>query len=256
MLPGLTQGQRILSTIAGNTERQQAFARTGAAQGQVLFQPGDLLRVTGQRQLGFGFHRVGQTQHRQRHARLGQLADGLQRLGPIGQEHTVETFIGGQCADPYLHLGNDPEAALTTQHHFAQIGSGRRGRKGGNVQRSGKGFQGPAGEQLLDPPIAQRLLATGAAGDPTTQGRQLPRLREMPQGVTTGAQLTFHLRSAGARAEGGHQALFVEVQQAIHAGQGNRHHRPCGTRRVDVTGHRGAAAIRNQAQVLFMGEQQ
>ncbi|MOA05233.1 hypothetical protein D3C78_1248240 [compost metagenome] len=78
----------------------------------------------------------------------------------------------------------------------------------------------------------------------------------MPQSVTPGAQLTFHLRPTGTGAEGGQQALFVELQQAIHAGQGNRHHRPRGNRRIDVAGHRGAPSIRNQTQVLFMGEQQ
>jgi len=121
MLTGLSQGQRILLAIAGHAEGQQALAMPGAAQAQVFFQPGDLLWMTGQRQLGFGLHRVGQSQHRQRHPRLRQLPDGLQRLVPTGQKHTIETLIGRQRADPHLDLGNDPETPFATQHHFTQI---------------------------------------------------------------------------------------------------------------------------------------
>ncbi|MNO54953.1 hypothetical protein D3C76_454340 [compost metagenome] len=146
VLSRLFQRQRVLPTIAGHAEGQQALARTGAAQFQILFQPGDLLRMTGQRQLRFGFHGVGQAQHRQRNARLSQLADGLQCLGPRGQKYTVETLIGRQRTDPHLDLGNDPETALATQHHFAQIRPGGRGRKGWNMHRPGEGFQRSASE--------------------------------------------------------------------------------------------------------------
>lgn len=62
-------------------------------------------------QLGHGFHGVGQAQHRQRHARLGQLAGGLQGLLPVRQEDAVEALVLGQRRDPHLHRGNDPEAS-------------------------------------------------------------------------------------------------------------------------------------------------
>ncbi|MNF85168.1 hypothetical protein D3C84_675550 [compost metagenome] len=237
MLPGLAQGQGILPPVTGHAKGQQAFARAGTAQGQVLLQPGNLLRMARQGQLGFGFHGVGQAQHRQRHAGLGQLADGLQGAVPVGQEHTVEAFIGRQRADPHLDLGNDPETAFAAQHHFAQIRAGRRGRERRDFQWPDEGFQGSAREQLLDTPVAQGLLATGATGHPAAQGRQLPRLRKMPQGVAPCAQLTLHLRPGGTGAEGGQQALLIEIEQATHARQGHGHHRPCGQRRVDVPGH-------------------
>lgn len=78
----------------------------------------------------------------------------------------------------------------------------------------------------------------------------------MPQRVATGAQLAFHLRATGAGAESRQQALFVEVDQAAHPRQRNRHHRPRRVWRVDVPGHRRAAAVGNQAQVLRLGERQ
>ncbi|MNP03141.1 hypothetical protein D3C76_950160 [compost metagenome] len=78
----------------------------------------------------------------------------------------------------------------------------------------------------------------------------------MPKGITAGTQLAFHLRPGGARAEGGQQALLVEIEQAVHVRQRHGQHRPRGRWRVDVSGHRGAATVRNQAQVLVVGERQ
>ncbi|MCY1337696.1 hypothetical protein D9M69_235310 [compost metagenome] len=206
--------------------------------------------MAGQGQLGFGLDGIRQAQHRQRYARLGQLADRRQRLVPARQEHRIEALVLGQPADPHLDLGDHPEAPFRAKHHFAQVGAGRRGREGGHLQRPGEGLQGAAGEQLLDAPVAQRLLATGAAGHPAAEGRQLPRLRKMAECVAAGTQLALHLRAAGAGAEGGQAALLVEVEQAVHALQREGQHRPGAGLRVDVPGHRGAAAVGDDDHVL------
>ncbi|MNO54952.1 hypothetical protein D3C76_454330 [compost metagenome] len=78
----------------------------------------------------------------------------------------------------------------------------------------------------------------------------------MPQRVAFRSQLTFDLRPTRAGAERRQQALFIEVDQAVHPRQRHRHHWPLRIRWIDVAGHRCAAAIRDQAQVLFMGERQ
>ena len=78
----------------------------------------------------------------------------------------------------------------------------------------------------------------------------------MPQGVAFGTQLALHLGATGTGAERGDQALFVEVEQAVHVGQGHRQHRARGRRRVDMSGHGRATAIGNQAQVGTVGQGQ
>ncbi|RMS60550.1 hypothetical protein ALP65_04687, partial [Pseudomonas aeruginosa] len=250
----LAQRQSVLPAVAGHAEGQHALALARAAQRQVFLQPGDLSGMAGQGQLGHGFHGVGQAQHRQRHARLGQLAGGLQGLLPVRQEDAVEALVLGQRRDPHLHRGNDPEASLRAQHQFAQVRSRRGCREGSDFKRPGEGLQGPAGEKLFDPPVAQRLLATGAAGDPATEGRQLPGLREMPERVAQRTQLALHLRAGGAGAEGRDQALAVQIEQAVHALQRDRQYRPPRGLRIDMAGHGSTAAIGNQLQVAGVGQ--
>ena len=75
----------------------------------------------------------------------------------------------------------------------------------------------------------------------------------MPQGVTTGTQLAFHLRTIGTGAEGGDLALLVQVEQAAHALQRQAQHRLVTGLRVDMPGHRGATAVRNQQHVVLDG---
>ncbi|MNZ47272.1 hypothetical protein D3C78_649800 [compost metagenome] len=78
----------------------------------------------------------------------------------------------------------------------------------------------------------------------------------MPQGIAAGAQLAFHLRAVGAGAEGGDQAVLVQLQQAAHVFEGDGQHRFVRSRRIDVPGHRGAAAIGDQQAILLLGETQ
>ncbi|MCY1358072.1 hypothetical protein D9M69_445890 [compost metagenome] len=78
----------------------------------------------------------------------------------------------------------------------------------------------------------------------------------MAEGVATGAQLAFYLRAIGTGAEGGDLAFLVQLQQAVHARQGEGQHRPLAGLGIDVASHRSAAAIRNQHQVAFDGQGQ
>ncbi|MNS93100.1 hypothetical protein D3C72_1272560 [compost metagenome] len=73
----------------------------------------------------------------------------------------------------------------------------------------------------------------------------------MAEGVATGAQLAFHLRAAGAGAEGGDQAFFVQFEETVHALQREGQHRFVARLRIDMPGHRGAAAVGDQHQVAF-----
>ena len=250
---GLFHRERVLRAVAGDAEGQHALAGAGAAQGQVFFQPGDLPGVAGQGQLGLGLDGVGQAQHRQRHARLHQGADAGQSLLPAGQEHGKELLLLGQPGDPYLDLGDHPEAPFRTEDQLAQIRAGGRGRKGRDLQGAGESLDLAAGKQLLDAPIAQRLLTAGTAGHPATEGRQLPGLREVAEGVAARAQLGLHLRAIGAGGEGGDQAALVEIEQLGHALQRQGQYRLLGLNWVDMPGHRGAAAVGDDDHILLTG---
>ncbi|MNQ68896.1 hypothetical protein D3C85_834670 [compost metagenome] len=253
---GLLQGGGILGAAAGNAEGQHALAGRGAAQGEVLLQQGDLPWMTGQGQLGLGFDGVGQAQHGQRHARLGQAADALESLFPVGHEDRVEILLLGQPADPHAHLGDDAETPFRAQHQLAQVRTRRRGWESRQLHRAGESFQGAAGEQLLDAAIAQRLLAAGAAGHPAAEGGQLPGLREVAQGVAAGAQLALHLRAAGAGAEGGDEAFFIQFEEAAHALQGEGQHWFVAGLGIDMPSHRRAAAVGDQYQAALSGQGQ
>ena len=67
----------------------------------------------------------------------------------------------------------------------------------------------------------------------------------MTEGVAARAQLGLDLRAVGAGAEGGDAAVLVQVEQLVHALQRQGQHRPRRGGRVDVSGHRGAAAVGN-----------
>ena len=75
----------------------------------------------------------------------------------------------------------------------------------------------------------------------------------MPQGVALSAQLAFHLRTIGARTEGGNQAVVVDLDQLAHARQRQGQHRFVAGLWVDMASHRGATAVRNDDQVVLAG---
>src|ERR1035441_5285763 len=113
------------------------------------------------------------------------------------------------------------------------------------MQGADRCFETPAREYLLDPPIAQGLLATGACDHPAAHGGVFERLRKMPQGVAVRAQLRLDLRSRRASAETRELTLRVQVQQPVHAAQVERQHGPLTDRAIQMPGNTGATRVRN-----------
>src|SRR5450756_2643076 len=124
------------------------------------------------------------------------------------------------------------------------------------MQRADRCFEASAREHLLDPPIAQGLLATGACDYPAAHGGEFERLRKMPQGAAVRSQLRFDLLSGRARAETRELTLRVQVQQPVHAAQVERQHRSLTNRAIQMTGNTGATCVRNHDPVLEMREVQ
>ena len=75
----------------------------------------------------------------------------------------------------------------------------------------------------------------------------------MAEGIALRAQLAFHLRASSTGAEGSDQAVVVDLDQLAHALKRYRQHRLAAGLRVDMPGHRGATAVRDNDQVLLTG---
>ena len=77
--------------------------------------------MAGQGQLGLGLDGIRQAQHRQRHARLGQLANGQQGQLPRREKHRIKTFLLSQAGHPHLDLGDDAKAPFRAHDQLAQV---------------------------------------------------------------------------------------------------------------------------------------
>ena len=155
---------------AGHPEGKHGLASAGTAHGQVALQHGNGGFAAGEFELGIGFHSVAQAHHGQLHLALHNLAHGLDAYFPVGEEHNMERLPLEQGSNPDFHLGDNAHPTLGSHEHLTNIGAGRRGGKGGDVERTPQGFDATAGKHLLDAAVAQRLLATGAARHPAANG--------------------------------------------------------------------------------------
>ncbi len=230
---------------AGCAYQQQAFAVLAAAPGEVALQQPDQRLVPGQSQRGQRFRRVRQAQQRQRQARLRDRAHRGLRLFPVRKKQRMKRFALGQRRDAHAGFGEDAEAAFGSEHHFAQIDAGGRGRKGRDQQRALGRLDAASGEQLLDAAVTQRLLAGRARGDPAAQRRILERLRKMTEGVALRAQLRLQIRTGDAGAEARQLRLAIEFDELRQPRQVDGEHRLLARGRGQVAGDAGAAAVGN-----------
>ena len=250
---GLADGGTHVAARATGAQQQQAFAAGAAAPAEVALQRGDQPLVSGQRQCGQGLGGVGQAQHGQRQTGLGQCAHRFLRRFPVGKENGVELLARRQLAHAHCRLGDDAQASLGAEQHFAQVGTGRRGRVGGDVPGADRSLHVRAGQQLLDAAIAQRLLAAGARSHPAAQAGVFERLREVAQGIALGPQLRFQVGPEHAGAEGGELRAAVQVLQLRQPRQADGEDGRGAAQGVDVAGHAGAAAIGNHLRAAVAG---
>ena len=254
--PGLNQGVAGGAGVGCHPQHQHAFARATAAPGQIALQPGDQACVADQSEVGFGLYPVGQAQHGQGQFALHQLAH--RRLGcvPVREKQGVKALVLRQRRDPQRGLGQNAKAAFRAQYQFAQVRPGAGRGQGRDAQRAQRRLQPPAGKQLLDAAIAQRLLAAGARHHPATHGGVLKRLRKVTQRVALCAQLRLHQRPRRARAKGCQLAGFVQVQQPVHTGEIDGQNRPLAYGTIQVPGHTGATSKRDHDPVALLRQVQ
>ena len=231
--------------IAGDADQEHHGSLADLAHLEVALEPGDQLFVPGQRQLGFGFYLVRQSQHRQAQVGLRQCAHRFDASLPMGEEHGVEVFVRGQRANAYRGLGDQAQAAFRAHQRLAQIGPGTGGRQASDGDATTRGRQSRAMKQLLDAPIAQRLLAAGARHHPATHRGVLITLRKVAQQVTVRLELCIHHRARCARFEGGEPVARINVLEPVELLETQVDDRPIARRHIEMTHHAGATTPGN-----------
>ena len=106
----------------------------------------------------------------------------------------------------------------------------------------------PACQQIFNAAIAVGQLTARSRGDPSTECREFPRLREMSQGITLFPESPFQIGTAHACFECGEVAGNVEIDQAIHAAEINGDSGGICRSRIDMPDHAGTSTIGNQAR--------
>src|SRR6185369_14972935 len=104
------------------------------------------------------------------------VAGRLEGARPVRQEPGRDRLDAPRRNDPDGRLGQDAGPALRPEGELAEVGPGRRGRVWRQLERAGRRLESAAGEQVLDPPEPDRLLAGRASRHPAAEGRALPRL--------------------------------------------------------------------------------
>ena len=120
--------------------------------------------------------------------------------------------VGGRHR-PDGRLGEDPEPTLRAEDELAQVGPGRRGRVGRQVERSGRRLEPAAGEQRLDPAEPERALARRAGDDPAAERRVLPGLRLVAEQPAPRPERRLEGRTGDPGAERRQTARLVEGEQ-------------------------------------------
>ena len=111
--------------------------------------------MAGEREVHRGFGWRAEADHRERVPALRNPANGDKGALPVGKEHGVKVFAGRNRHHAHNRLGQNPQAALRTQHHLPQVRSGRRCRKGRELERSYWRLYISAYKELLDPAVAE-----------------------------------------------------------------------------------------------------
>ena len=182
-------------------DEQEARLRADPAEAEPRPQGPDAASVAGQGEEGRRFERGREPDHRQRQPRPADVAGGLERARPVGQEPGRDRLDARLRYDADGRLGQDSEPALGSEYELAQVRTGRGCRMGRQVDRAGRGLQPAAREERLDPSEPHRLLAGRAGRHPAADGRALPGLWEVAQRQAVWRERGLDVRPERARPE-------------------------------------------------------
>jgi hypothetical protein len=188
-----------------------------------------------------------EAEHREREAHRGDLPHRGDGRLEVGEEDAVDLLARRERRDADGRLRDHAEPPLAPEDELAQVGPGGGGGERRKVEAPRRRLDAPPGEEPLDPPVAERLLAAGAGRDPAAERRELERLREVPERETARAQLRLEVGPLHARAERRQPARLVEREEPREAREVDRDDRLVRGDGVDVSRHARPAAVRHEA---------
>ena len=156
--------------------------------------------------------------------RRAPVQDPPARVEPVGERPEAE---GGSALDrwhavqPEAGAGDDAERAFAPDEQLGEVGAHRGARRaaGADVAAVGERDVEPD-DHVLDLPVARRVLARAAARQPSADGRQLDRLRPVPdRHAVRPPQLVLEHVAEGARLHVEHERLVIDVDDARHTAE-------------------------------------
>ena len=174
-----------------------------------------------------------------------------------GQRHPSYTLVSGSVAHPHGDRGDHAEGALGAEEQLAQVGAGRVGRRGAEVEPAARGGDGEADDERVEAAVAGARLAAGPGGGEAADGGELEGLREVAEGQAVLGEQRLGLGAAQAGLEGGGHRRRVDGEQPLHPDQVEAEQAgvPLAPR-GQAAGHRRAAAERDDGEVVLDGVRQ
>ena len=158
--------------------------------------------------------------------------------------------------DPDHRLGDQAEVALAAERRLVGLDTGRLpGRPVQVLEHPGRGHKGDVLNDVLDVAVAVALHAAGVGGDPPAEGGQLQAVGLVAAGEAVLLQQFLQPAAQDAGLDTGGEVVGVHPLDGVHPSHVERDHRP-GLRLGDLqrVGDVGAAAVRDQADVVLAGE--
>ena len=101
----------------------------------------------------------------------------------VANPHAVRSFAAGAGCSAEPGLGDHAEGALAADEHLVQVGADRLAGEAARRDLPPVGEDDvEADDDVLDLPVAARHLTGAAAGEPSSDRRQVHRLRPVPDG--------------------------------------------------------------------------
>ena len=192
---------------------------------------------------------------------VGRVEAGL-RDRPAGRDRVFEPLelrvqvgpVGRAVLQPHPGLGDDPEGAFGAEEEPVGAGTGAVAGKPPGLHDAGWRQDPQRLDEVVDVGVERRKVAARASCDPTPQGRELERLREVPEGQAVGLQLRLQLRAQHASLDSRRPRGAVHLQDPVQVSEVDADHRPgLARRRLDSPDDARPAAVGDGDQTLFTG---
>ena len=143
-------------------------------------------------------------------------------------------------------LGDDPEAALASEHHLADARSVRGCRDRPRDERPRRRDHAQPLGHVRDVPVTVGLHPGRPRGDPAAQRRVRERVREVAERVPAGLELVLEVGPEHACLHARQPRARVDIEHLVEPLEVERDHRPrLGRRRLQRAGDRRAATERD-----------